>query len=106
MNTNLPMPRSDTGLTRRDATTLGRARHKAEIEAFTYALAIQLASHKDQLASRALGDAVAAAYDEEVRFLRLGEEIAGNSATARELLARKLDVFSSTNNSRLSRFGS
>jgi hypothetical protein len=79
---------------------------RAEGEVLRHGLRAWVVTQKDQIDSQTVRDAVETAFDEEVDFYDHGIACADGSLTKQELLARKLDILSRSNNRRiLRRFG-
>jgi hypothetical protein len=76
---------------------------KAEIEVFRHRLAAAVLREKDIADTEALSDAIGIAFDEEMAFLRHGQAAAGNSAAGMEILGRKLEIFDTLTNRRITR---
>ncbi len=73
------------------------------MEVFAHALRAEVDAEKDQLDSQALSDAITYATELELQFLDHGLRLARGSEAGLEIVARKLDLMSRTNNSRIAR---
>lgn len=104
----LPAPiNNETGLTPLQAAKARRAQAGAGLAVFRYALQAQARAEMDRIDSQATADAVRAALEAELDLLDFGMARAGRSAARLELVSRKVDLQSATNNQRLRRhFGS
>lgn len=104
----LPVPLSDgaQNLSPRQVMKAQRAQASTELELFAYSLQARLRAEVDRVDSEALSDATRAALQEELDFLKDGLAQARTSATALELVSRKLDLLANANTRRLvRRFG-
>jgi uncharacterized protein YicC (UPF0701 family) len=99
----LPIRRRETAITGRDIGQAERAASKADLATFKYALKSREEAEQDRLDSQAMADALRASLDEEIDLLDYGLRRAGGSPVKAELVARKLDMLSATNNRRISR---
>ena len=100
----LPAVRDDgSGLTPRQLARAGRAQRSTELQIFEHGLAARYKAEVDRIDSQALADAARAALEEEFVLLDYGMARAGTSAARLELVSRKLNILSGTNNARLSR---
>ena len=103
--TNLPdLPdnyrsRNNTIIVARAARTARRG----ELEMFEHRVHAAVLRDKDIADSQSLADALSVATDEELNFLREFRAKADGSEAAMELVARKLEIFSTINNRRISR---
>jgi hypothetical protein len=80
-----------------------RTARRAELEMFEHRVHAAVRRDKDIADSESLADALSVATDEELSFLREFRAKANGSEAATELVARKLEIFSTINNRRISR---
>ena len=80
-----------------------RAQRQAELTVFRHGLAAAVKAQCDIRDSQAIGEAARASLDEEIDLLEWGLYLANGSAAKRELVVRKVEMFSSLNNRRISR---
>lgn len=90
-------------VTSRQQKQLAKLARGAEVEVFTHRLAAAVEAEKDIADTEALSDAIGVATDEELAFMREFRAKAGNSAAGLELVGRKLEIFSTINNRRITR---
>jgi hypothetical protein len=76
---------------------------RAESEVLSHGLRAWIVTQKDQIDSQTVRDAVEMSFDEEVAFYDHATALADGSQTKQELLARKLDILSRSNNRRITR---
>src|SRR5437867_723727 len=76
---------------------------RAEGAVLRHAARAWVVTQEDQIDSQTLRDAVEVAFDEEVEFYDHGMARADGSMTKQELLARKLELLSRSNNRRIAR---
>jgi hypothetical protein len=94
---------SDGGLTPRQLSKAQRAQASAELEIHQHFLWTRALAEKERLDAQAAGDALRASLDEELRLLREGLALAGQSAAGVELVARKVELLAAVDNRRFSR---
>lgn len=92
-----------TELSPRQTQAAGRAQQRTELELFRHGLRARLKSECDQLDSMAVADAMRTALDEELTLLDYGLSRCNGSAAKAELVARKVEMLSASNNSRIHR---
>ncbi len=88
---------------RRQLARAQSAQLSTNLAVFQHGLEAQAMAEMDEQDSRALGDAARTSLDEELGLMRDGLAQAGQSATAVELVARKVEIVANTNNRRLTR---
>ncbi len=76
---------------------------RAEAEVLKHGLRAWVVCKKDEIDSQTIRDAVETAFDEEVSFYDHGLAAADGSVAKQELLARKLEILSRSNNRRIIR---
>jgi hypothetical protein len=92
---------SDPGLpTSRRAVVRAR---RAQLAVFTHGLEAWASAEEDRQDAQALADAARTSLDEELRLLRDGLALAGASAAGVELVSRKVNLVSNTNDRRIAR---
>jgi hypothetical protein len=104
----LPTPfGEDTGwLTGRQAAKAQKERGNTELAVYCHGLEARARALMDQQDSQALADATTVALTEEIAFLNHGLALAGPSAAAVQLVARKTELLSNLNSRRIvRRFG-
>ena len=99
----LPEKRNPSGFTTRREQRAIRAQQRTELAIYEHGLAARLRAEADRLDSQAAGDALRAALDEELSLLDWGMNCAGMSQAKVELVARKVDMLSRINNTRITR---
>jgi hypothetical protein len=96
-----------SGLTSRQLMRASQAQANTELEIHRHFLRARALAEMDQIDSQAAGDALRAGLEEELSLLHEGLTKAGPSAAAVEIVARKVELMSSSNNRRfVRRFGS
>ena len=99
----------DDGSGWRTNRQLARARREQlsiDLVVFRHGLDARKKAEEDRQDSQALGDAMRTSLDEELGLLREGLALAGPSAAAIELVARKVETTANINNRRVvRRFG-
>lgn len=95
--------RTDIDLNPRQMQAAARAQRSTELAVFRHSLDARLRSECDRIDSQAAADAMRAALDEELDLLDYGLSRANGSAAKAELVARKVEMLSSSNNSRINR---
>jgi hypothetical protein len=73
------------------------------VAVYSHGLAVAVATEIDRQDSFAIGDVLTTALEEEIRLLDHGLALAGNSAAKLELVARKVNLASQLNDSRINR---
>jgi hypothetical protein len=101
---NLTVPSDAGGLlspwqTARASRTLA----KANMRLFCHGLEAQAQAEEYRQDTQAVSDALRYSLDEEIALLRDGLALAGQSAAAIELVARKVELLSNIDNRRISR---
>jgi hypothetical protein len=99
----LPERRVPDGRPSRDLVKAADAQRRTELEIFKYHLGARYTAEIDQIDTRALGDVLQYALDEEMALLDRGLERANGSRAKAELVARKVTMLSDINNRRISR---
>ena len=98
---------SRSGLASYQLARASRDQAKTELEIHRHFLRARALAEMDQIDSQAAGDALRAGLDEELGLLHEGLTKAGPSAAAVEMVARKVELLSGSNNRRfVRRFGS
>jgi hypothetical protein len=98
---------ADSGLMPYQLARASRAQANTELEIHRHLLRARALAEIDQIDSQAAADAARAALDEELSFLQDGLAKAGQSAAAVEIVARKVELLTNTDNRRfVRRFGS
>jgi hypothetical protein len=96
-----------SGLTSRQLVKASQVQANTELEIHRHFLRARALAEMDQIDSQATADALRAGLDEELSLLRDGLAQAGQSVAAVEIVARKVELLSGTNNRRfVRRFGS
>ena len=90
-------------LTNRQLVRARRAQLSTDLAVFRHGLQAQAQADMDRQDTQALADALRTSMDEELSLLRDGLAAAGQSAAAIELVSRKVELLSSTNNRRAAR---
>ena len=96
-------------VTRRDSLSprqlqrAARAQQNTELETFQHSLAARFRAECDRIDTYAVADALRTALDEEIDLLAYGMRRAAGSAAKAELVARKAEMLSTINNSRIAR---
>lgn len=80
-----------------------RLQRRAELTVFNRSVEAAVETEIDRIDSQVIADVITTATEEELRFLDYGLTMAGNSAAKAELVARKANLLSSINNSRIAR---
>jgi hypothetical protein len=76
---------------------------RGEMEVFEHRLEAAVRRETDIADTQALSDAIGVATDEELAFLREFRAKAGGSAAAMEIVGRKLEIFDTITNRRITR---
>jgi hypothetical protein len=104
---NLPVP-SDAGgsLSPRQAARASRDLAKSHMRVFRHRLEAWAMAEEDRQDSEAVADASRTSLEQELRLLSEGLALAGQSAAAIELVARKVELQANIDNRRIAwRFG-
>jgi hypothetical protein len=80
-----------------------RTARRAELDMFEHRVEAAVRRDFDIADTEALADALGVATDEELAFLREFRAKANGSEAAMELVARKIEIFSTINNRRIAR---
>jgi hypothetical protein len=101
---NLPAIRGDDdGLPGRYLARARRAQLGAELEVFQHEVRAVALSTIDQIDAQSIADAARCSLEEELRLLEEGLARTGTSKAALELVARKVNILSTSNDRRLNR---
>lgn len=96
-----------SGLTSRQLVKASREEASTELAIHRHLLETRRLAEMDRHDTQAATDALRTALDEELGLLRDGLANAGSSAAAVEIVARKVELLTNTNNRRfVRRFGS
>lgn len=87
----------------RQAAAAARAQRSTELQVFRHGLHARLQAECDRIDSQAAADAMRSALDEELDLLDYGLTRARGSAAKAELVARKVEMLSASNNRRITR---
>jgi hypothetical protein len=91
------------GLSPWQAAQVSRAERRASLEVYRHSLETAVNVEIDRIDSHAIGDVITFATEEELNYLDYGLARANGSAAKAELVARKTNLLSSINNTRISR---
>lgn len=91
------------GMSPRQLSQAVGVQRRTELQVFQHSVRARYQAEIDRIDSQAAGDALRAALDEETDLLDYGLRLANGSASKAELVARKVELLSSTNNRRFSR---
>jgi uncharacterized protein YicC (UPF0701 family) len=80
-----------------------RSQRKAELQVFRHGLRARMRAERDRIDSQAAADAMRTALEEELDLLDYGLQQARGSLAKAELVARKVELLASLNNSRITR---
>lgn len=103
MESLLPTTTHSADLSPVQAAQAVRAQRKMEVAVFRHGLQAAARAECDRQDGQAAADAIRASLDEELSLLDWGLHRAGASATKVELVARKVQMLSSLNDTRLTR---
>jgi hypothetical protein len=98
-----PQPSRGTDITPLLAARIVRENRKAELEVYRYKLDAAVTREKDIIDTETLEDVITEATEAELRFLNAFRAKANDSETAREIVARKLEIFDAISNRRIAR---
>lgn len=90
-------------ITTRQQRRLDKVTDGAQLDVFVHRVDAAVRVAKDIADTEALSDAISVAADEELAFMREFRAKAGNSAAGLEIVGRKLEIFSTINNRRITR---
>ena len=105
MSPHLPEPQRPRGtdITPLLAARIVRESRKAELEVYRYKLDAAVMREKDIIDTETLEDVITEATEAELRFLNEFRAKANGSETAREIVARKLEIFDAISSRRIAR---
>lgn len=95
--------RDNVGRSSRQLARAISAQENTELDIFNYELAAHARGRMDQIDTQEAGAAFGFALSEELRLLREGKDLAGQSAAALELAFRKTEQFANSNARRQAR---
>jgi len=94
---------SSSALTPWRSAQVARTERRAELEVYRHSVAVAVAVEIDRIDSQGIADVITTATEEELNFLDYGMARANGSGAKAELVARKANMLSAINNTRIAR---